>query len=429
MASCLGIVSLVGGFAVTPVQAQTGGLPSGAAPALAPYQVSGIEIDATAENAVKARDKALAQGQVDALRQLMQRLVAPTYYANLPNPSASEVEQMVLGVSIRDEKSSAVRYLAKIDVSFMPQAVQDLLTKASIPFVQGTERPMVVLPIWQASAESPKVLWEEPNPWRQAWSARSGGGLVATAVPLGDLSDLSIIDVDRAEALDERALAAITERYAAEGALVITAVASGLPNSMDPNSLPTLRIQVRQSALSGVAPQSLTVTPQVGETMDQLLQRAVEETTQAIDGEWKTQALSFAGPVTIQGMQAQFGSLDDWLAIRGGLDRVQAVREWSLLTLQRQQAEVQVSFAGTEQELASALSGAGVVLSQGIGGWVLTRGVVAPSYGAPVPASPSAPDMPQDQGAPVEEPLPAPAAGGAALQDDLPHAQGSIVVQ
>jgi hypothetical protein len=252
--------------------------------------------------------------------------------------------------------------------------------------------------------------------------------LVSTAVPLGDLSDLSIIDVDRAEALDERALAAITERYAAEGALVITAVASGLPSNVDPNSLPTLHIQVRQSALSGAAPQALTVAPQVGETMDQLLQRAVDETAQAIDGDWKTQALSFAGPVTIQGMRAQFTSLDDWLAIRGGLDSVQAVREWSLVTLQRQQADVQVSYAGSDQDLVTALASAGVVLSQGMDGWVLSRGVVAPNnYGAPVMPNPAMPAT-----APQGGTLEAPAAGdsGAVVpQDDLPHAQGSIVVQ
>jgi hypothetical protein len=390
------------GFGLTPAMAQNSGLPTGAAPALAPYQVTGIDVDATAENAVKARDAALAQGQVQALGQLLQRLVAPTYYANLPQPSASEVEQMVLGVSIRDEKTSAVRYLAKVDVSFMPQAVQNLLTKANIPFVEGTERPMIVLPVWQGAADSPMVLWEEPNPWREAWAARNSGGLVSTAVPLGDIADLSIIDVDRAHAADGRALAAITERYGAEGAMVVEAEADAKPPTADPALPPTIRIRVMQSALSGAAPLALVVTPAVGETLEKMLERAVIETSQAIDGAWKKQALTYAGPLTVQAMSVRFSSFDEWLIIRNGIDQTPAVREWSLSQLQRQQAQVQLSFSGSSENLIGALAGAGVTMMPEAGGWVLMRGASHPVY-TPAAGDPAAvePVMAEPTPAPV----------------------------
>src|SRR6185437_12375889 len=82
------------------------------------------------------------------------------------------------------------------------------------------------LPVW--SGAQPPVLWEDPNPWREAFAQRERGeGLVPFIVPLGDVEDLNAISAERALNADPAALAAIAERYQAEEVLITQAMPEG----------------------------------------------------------------------------------------------------------------------------------------------------------------------------------------------------------
>ena len=67
-----------------------------------------------------------------------------------------------------------------------------------------------VCPVYQAGGRS--VLWEDPNPWRDAWAQRPRAGPLHLIVPLGDAGDIAAIDADKARAGDADALAAIARQ-------------------------------------------------------------------------------------------------------------------------------------------------------------------------------------------------------------------------
>ncbi len=62
---------------------------------------------------------------------------------------------------------------------------------------------MVVLPVYQAAGQW--RLWDDPNPWREAWERRPPAAPLLL-VPLGDAGDLAAIDADKARAGDANAL-------------------------------------------------------------------------------------------------------------------------------------------------------------------------------------------------------------------------------
>src|SRR5205823_5665482 len=90
------------------------------------------------------------------------------------------------------------------------------------------------------------VLWDDPNPWREAWARRppgtSGGtsagtspptgtgagtGAVQFAVPLGDAADIAVIDAAKARSGDAAALAKIAQQNGGDEAIVALAILRG----------------------------------------------------------------------------------------------------------------------------------------------------------------------------------------------------------
>ena len=76
------------------------------------FQVSGIPVDATAADAVAAREEALLQGQIEGLRRLLRRLVPAEEHDRLPAVGAGQIQGYVANFEIADERVSADRYLA-----------------------------------------------------------------------------------------------------------------------------------------------------------------------------------------------------------------------------------------------------------------------------------------------------------------------------
>ncbi len=74
---------------------------------------TGIIVDATAADAVQARDRALAQGRRDAFNRLAAATGAPA-----PSLSDAQIEAMVASMIIEQERVSSTRYSGRITVVF-----------------------------------------------------------------------------------------------------------------------------------------------------------------------------------------------------------------------------------------------------------------------------------------------------------------------
>lgn len=337
-----------------------------AAQAPSPFVVSGVTVDETAATAAQARETAMAEGQRRAFRQLMERLVPQEQSAQLPRPSAAQLNDLVENFEVEDERSSAVRYIATLTFRFSPDGVRALLRRAGLPFAETFARPMVMLPVFRA--DDVPVLWDEPNPWLAAWRALPPeDGLQPLAIPLGDLSDIGNVSAEQAVRGEFERIEAIARRYGAAGAIVAEASLD------DAGDAPV--VQVAVTRLDSAVPEQTVVESfagRPGETREALLERAASQVSQTIQERWKSEVLLRGGPERTLVSEVAFEGLTEWIAVRNRLAESASVRKAEVLSLSRSRARVELHFVGSESTLRLALAQRDLVLAPQGGTWTLT---------------------------------------------------------
>jgi len=328
----------------TPPRAQT----AGRGGAFDPFTVSGVAVDKTAQSAAAARADAIAEGQRLALQLLVKRLAAkPASDRIAATVTASRAADLVRDFDIAEEKSSGVRYVAKLNVRFKPEAVRAMLRAEGASFAEAASRPLVVLPVYEGGAAP--VLWDTGNPWRDAWNAKlPRDGLVPMILPTGDPSDSGTIKAEQARDGDSAKLRALAAKYNAGGTLVAVAKVDS-----------TGELQVTSTRLGTTgAPQTVVekFKPSPGESREALLQRAADSVATQIEERWKQDNLLRAGG-SEQALEADvpFGSLREWVEIRNRLGRVAQIRRTDLRAVSKRDAHVVLHYVGDEAQLSQAL--------------------------------------------------------------------------
>jgi hypothetical protein len=339
------------------------------------FTVASVPVDATAANAVAAREAARLDGERRAFRQLLERLTLTADRGRLPRVSDQQLTDMVRDFEVANERSSGVRYLATYTFRFQPDAVRALLRDAGIPFAETVSKSVVVLPVLRR--DDAAVLWDDPNPWRAAWSDRSGtGGLVPLIVPLGDAPDLAAIDADQALAADPAALTRIAAHNG--GGDVLIAAATQRPGG----ELQTSLRRVSASGTSEVAKGSFR--PNAGEDAGAFMARVVAASIADLEEAWRRENVLTTGAEGVLTASVPLdGNIAGWLAVRDRLKDVPTVKRSDILSIDRQAARVELHYLGDPARLRIALAQRDLVLDGSEDAWTLRpRGDVARPPGA-----------------------------------------------
>ncbi len=118
------------------------------------YTVANYPIEAQAENAVAAKEKALADGQQAAFRSLLKRLIPVTAYPQAKRLASVKGADLVEGVKVRSERNSSTDYIASFDFSFQAKGVRDLLRREGIPFTDDQAPTVTLVPVWRSAADT-----------------------------------------------------------------------------------------------------------------------------------------------------------------------------------------------------------------------------------------------------------------------------------
>ncbi len=153
------------------------------------FTVTPVPVDVTAGNAAAARDQAVGEGEQQAFQLLLARLTLAADRGRLPKASVAQLNELVQGFEVAHERRSGVRYLADFAVHFRAEAIRQLLRKAGIGFAETMSKPLVILAVLHDGERT--VLWDDPNPWRDAWAnIKPPLGLVPLVRPVGELGDV-----------------------------------------------------------------------------------------------------------------------------------------------------------------------------------------------------------------------------------------------
>ncbi|WP_143589710.1 DUF2066 domain-containing protein [Thalassospira mesophila] len=335
-------------------------LVSGAAvPALAQdlYTVSGVHVDEKADSATKARDVALASGQHAAFSRLINRLTVSDGGGGVSIPDQRTIINMVRDFGVSNEKTSSVRYIADMTVRFKADQVRAFLRNRNVPFAETSARKVLILPVY--SAQGYTNLWDDPNPWRDAWGKVSGdSGLVPVSLPVGDLDDIGTVSVEQAQSGDQTAVNKIGQRYGANVAVAdATMSGDGDAQSVD--------VSVTRYDANG-SPQVFGVHESLaaGESVSTMMERAAADVRAKLESSWKQASMIDYGASGELMVFVPITGMDDWAGIENRLENLPVIKLMRVVAMSRREVQIDVEFAGTPDQFRIALAQQNLDLQQ-----------------------------------------------------------------
>jgi hypothetical protein len=333
-----------------------------------PYSAT-VRVDATSESAAAARTIARTDGQRRALDQVIGRLSGSTDLSKMPKLDDQTITGMVDNFEVANEKMSTVRYLADYTFHFRPTKIRHLMRAADIPVVgtadagsgataapaAGTpNKPVVVVAVYHDGDQL--VLWDDPNPWRDAWGqVPMPSGPARIILPLGGAGDLTAMDAEQASSGDAQALMDIERHNDADEALIAVATVRQQEGRL--NGLDVTINRYRAARLTDSRSESIDAHP--GEAEGNFFKRAVTAVVADIEhggAATSDREASLAATIPIH-------SLGDWVELRRRLTAVPQIREVDLLSLNRHQVKVVIKFVGQADQLKSSLAEANLDLN------------------------------------------------------------------
>ncbi|MEA3011010.1 MAG: hypothetical protein QOJ91_2702 [Sphingomonadales bacterium] len=190
--SLLLLAILVSVFAGRAVWAQLEGADRGVPPidSASTFEITGIEVDVTADNADKARDEGWRQAQQKGWKALWAKTNGrPIEQA--PGLTDAALNGMVAGIVVEQEQIGPKRYIATLGILFDRARTGQLLG------VSGSVRrsaPVLVIPVMLTGSSF--QTFESRNEWQRAWARyRTGNSPVDYVRPTGSGIDPLLLNV------------------------------------------------------------------------------------------------------------------------------------------------------------------------------------------------------------------------------------------
>lgn len=307
------------------------------------FSAMNIKIDATAENAAKARDQAILEGHKHALMTVIER-ITPDYVAEqLPSLIPDDITGMVLDYSLSNEKTSPTRYMADLEVRFYPELVREKLKQLNLPFVKMPGSPVVLLPVYRSSSSANPILWDDGNPWLRAWiNRKTESFMVPISVPMGDLSDVQTLNMGQVLAGDVNAGMELAKRYNADGILIAELTRKGSNFSVSVKGMDT-------DTASEIS--SFDVKVEAKQNSTKTFEAAVKRVIEKLEKNWKKEKMVQFNETTSLIAMLPVKSLKEWKVIQARLERIPVINKFFLQAGRAGVLQLTIEYGSSEENL------------------------------------------------------------------------------
>lgn len=332
-------------------QAQTPGANS--------YTVTGVDVDTTGPDAVKAREEGIREARRRAARMLVDRMVAAEDRGRVPPLDDARLEGMVRGVEFMNERSAPGRYIGTLNVVFAAEPVKAWLGQTGAGVAETVARPALVVPLWKGRNGVEPM--DDRNLWRDAWRSLDGaGGSVPVTLVRGDQSDQNAMSVEEAYVGDISALSRLNERYRAP--MIIVAVVEG---DKDGGNLTVggTRYDTQTGARSEIAKMPVADATQLG--------AAARQVHAKVEADWRSVATVRRDSQDALDVVVPISALGDWVQIRQRLGGLPAVKNVAVKSLEANRADLRLEYFGSTDDLQRNLAQVGLNLVKDGNQWRL----------------------------------------------------------
>ncbi len=337
------------------------------------YTMANYPVEARANDAVAAKEQALADGQKAAFRSLLKRLVPVTAYKSMERLKGVDPAELVDGVAVRSERNSSTEYIASLDFQFQAEAVRNVLRREGVPYIEMQAPLVVVVPVIRdtAAAGTATEFRAANTGWAETWNGLDLSNSV-TPIRVEPLKAETQPDALRQlMAGDATAVRALAPAYRADR--LILAIAE-----IDHSDK---RINVTIAGDDAVGPFVWTRAYRIsdGDTAYSLELAAVVSLG-VIEGRWKAlneggqPAAAGTGSVSDVQLQVVFATPDEWSDLRGKILDTYGIDDVRVGDVSSNAAQMSLKFPGGGAALASALSSHGVFLQNAGTYWTVRSG-------------------------------------------------------
>lgn len=331
------------------------------------YSIDNVVVDSDGKDSDEARSKALAQGQLDAFRQLVTKRNPAKAQDIIASISTSQINQMVSGFEVLEEKISPNHYHATLRYNFSPQNLRPLLTASDTPQPKVTDtgadvhksKAVLVLPVLKEG--DTQKLWQDDNKWRSIWyeaALESSKGLVV--MPLGDLNDRVDVNDTNVDTATTKSLARLYGRYGVGEIYVLYAVYN---KKADPK--PTLEVTLKRLLPDKAETSHMDYIIRSTEDLDTLMARASNDIA---DHLYKLQTID---PNKIEydrlkeiNARVNAGDIHEWEDLRKRLLTHGNIVGIKLTSISFYETSMTITFRGTPDMLGKTLVASGLRVLQ-----------------------------------------------------------------
>jgi len=328
---------------------------AGAGDAFNPYVVSDIEVSATAENAVIAKEEALDEALETAARRVFRRITAN---GDPPDIMAEQAEKLLLSYENGGERVGSTGYSARYRVEFSPMLVRGFLARRGLAVVDQPSPTILLVPV--IVRDGTELWWDEAADWAEALAAQDmEERLVPVRIPANSLEDTTARR-DRLISGDYVTLGEFRVRYRAHSAVI-----ARVDTESDGEGM--LVSATGEDAAGRV---DVTVEVPAGG-----FPKAAGAVAEILAERWKSVAMGQGTAGLTMGhslpVRALLGGNETWTTLRDRLERSGAVNGLSVEAMTSSEAHIVIWFSGPLDDLPSRLARDGVDLFEAGGAWLL----------------------------------------------------------
>ena len=308
-----------------------------------------INVDVTDVNASAAREKAMAEANKAAILAVTKRISTADGVARMSALNENQLVNFVKEVSVIEEKSSPVRYIAHLRIVLHEDMLKQYMKERDIPLLLAGSGKILVIPVFREFSSDKPQLWESTNLWKQAWDAAENSSAVSIVPLAANAFNYSAVDAEKALALDGEALSKVIRAENAADAYVLDAAYDGIEGLI-----------VRAVSYGG---DSRTIRVAGSRSSGaKLFADAVDAVKKQLEDHISAQTISENSLENSMTVLYSFGRLPEWVAAERALSNTPSINNVTLQAFANNKVQLKLTYVGTEARLIKLLNSQGYTL-------------------------------------------------------------------
>ena len=248
---------------------------------------------------------------------------------------------LISGYSIENEKFTKKRYSASITVNLDLKKIKNYLNVNNVPYFLDQGPRVLIIPVVKFNDRT--ILWDDPNPWFNAWMERPlDSNLTNLLLPLGEVEDLITLSAKDADDLTDYKIRNIAAKYNADEVLILKLSIEKENDFYNLNLLAFEGLKGKPLFLD-----DLSYKKEI--SFEKTVLNLANAFTKRYDDIWVRENIERLQLETITQVRLKYNSFADWIKIKNSLLDSNQLSFLKVLKISNSDATIMIKFLSKEK--------------------------------------------------------------------------------